>query len=315
VKLSRRHSAYAVRPVASWIDRLAASENVAHSYLTGRSIQAMARKSVRPIDDSARLPRAVAVWDILAHRTLAGHPIPANIVLITRSQELIAGASMVLIDAADRAGILDPSERLTPAIAEAGRAWSSLANRWGDLVVPGSRHDPKLVHAAAEVRAAFRELTLASADVIATRPGLDRATAATLQAVEAGAELAHVVAEKADSPKLTGPARALSIRANDDLAAGLATPNADDADAVWVAVADIQDNRVVPIPPPVAETLRAAGAAAVDATSTASAIAIAHSTATEPRYGDNAPQADVPRPRKEHAHRPTPRTSSAAPRR
>lgn len=212
------------------------------------------------------------------------------------------------------------SERLAPAIAEAGRAWSSLANRWGDLVLPGSRHDTKLVHAAAEVRAAFRELThdtttLASADVIATRPGLDRATAATLRAVEAGAELAHVVAEKADNPNLTGPARALSIRANNDVEAGLATPNADDADVVWVAVADIQANRLVPIPRPIAEILHAASTAAVDATTTASAIATAHSTANEPHHGDTAPQADVLPPRDEYARRPAPRASSAAPRR
>jgi hypothetical protein len=72
-----------------------------------------------------------------------------------------------------------------------------------------------LVRAAAEVRAALRELTqdattLARPEVIATRVSLDQATAATLRAIESGLELAHVVAEKADNHNLTGPARALS---------------------------------------------------------------------------------------------------------
>lgn len=32
-----------------------------------------------------------------------------------------------------------PSDRLAPAIAEAGRAWSSLASRWGDLTPSDAR--------------------------------------------------------------------------------------------------------------------------------------------------------------------------------
>jgi hypothetical protein len=39
----------------------------------------------------------------------------------------------VLVDAAQLASKLDVSDRLTPAIAEAGRAWSHLASRWSDL--------------------------------------------------------------------------------------------------------------------------------------------------------------------------------------
>jgi hypothetical protein len=75
---------------------------------------------------------------------------------------------------------------------------------------------------AAEVRAAYRELThasttMASLEVIATRPSLEPATRATLHALESGAELAYVVGEKADTPDLTGPARALSIRAHNDV--------------------------------------------------------------------------------------------------
>ena len=81
---------------------------------------------------------------------------------------------------------------------------------------------------AAEVRAAYRELThasttLASLDVIAARPGLLPGIDATLHTLESSSELAYVVAEKAGAPNLTGPARALSIRAHNDIEAGLAT--------------------------------------------------------------------------------------------
>src|SRR3546814_10424937 len=80
-----------------------------------------------------------------------------------------------------------------------------------------------------------------------------------------------VVAEKADTPNLTGPARALSRRAHNDVEAGLATPPVE-GDVVWVSPADILAKRLVPLPPPVAETLRAASDATIDATSSASAV-------------------------------------------
>ncbi|NHA01272.1 hypothetical protein G5V59_19280 [Nocardioides sp. W3-2-3] len=99
---------------------------------------------MRPVDDPGRLAQALANWDIQTHRTLARVLEPANILLITRAQGLIAGASMVLADAAAAAGALERSDRLVPAIAEAGRSWSNLASRWGDLVPPGARIEEPL---------------------------------------------------------------------------------------------------------------------------------------------------------------------------
>ncbi len=95
--------------------------------------------------------------------------------------------------------------------------------------------------------------------------------AATLGALEAGSELAHGVAEKADAPNLTGPARPLSRRAHNDIEAGLATPDPD-GDIVWVSPADILAKRIVPLPPPVAEALRRASAATIDAARWAASI-------------------------------------------
>jgi hypothetical protein len=281
VQLAQHHSPYAIAPAGVWVDRMSACENTARSYLTDGFAQALAGEAMRPVDAPGRLAQALASWDIQSHRALARDLEPSNIVLITRTQGLIAGASMVLVEAAATAGILEPSDRLVPAIAEAGRSWNNLASRWGDLAPPGARLEHPLARAAAEVRAAYRQIThatttLASPQVIATRPGLPQATMATLRAIEAGSELAHVVVEKADVPNLVGPARALSRRAHNDVEAGLVTTPAK-GDVVWVPPAHILAKRVVPLPPPVTEALRSAGDATTEASSTASAIATIHS--------------------------------------
>ena len=275
IHLAQHHSPYAIAPIGAWIDRISACEKTARGYLSDRFAQALAGEATRPINDPGRLAQALAHWDIQTHRALARDLEPSNILLIARTQGLIAGASMVLVDAAAAAGVLEPSERLVPAIAEAGRSWCNLASRWGDLAPPGARLEEPLARAAAEVRATYRQIThdkttLASPEVIAGRPGLPQSVLATLRAIEAGSELAVVVAEKADED-LVGPARALSRRAHNDVEGGLATPPAD-GDVVWVSPADILAKRLVPLPPPVAETLRQASNATIDATSSASAV-------------------------------------------
>jgi len=278
IELNQRHSPYAVPPTTEWIRRMAVSEAAAGRYLDGRFTQALRGEANRPIEDDTRISRALAGWDIQAHRTLASDAWPTNMILIARTQGLIAGAAMVLVDAAQLAGHLEPNDRLSPAIAEAGRAWSNLASRWGDLTAPNARLDPDLMRTAAEVRAAYRELThasttMASLDVIANMPGLKRGTGATLHALESASELAYVVAEKSDVPGLTGPARALSIRAHNDIELGLAAPHPD-GDVVWVSPADILAQRPVPVPRPVRDALRKASTATASATSNAAASAM-----------------------------------------
>lgn len=277
VQLAQHHSPYAIAPTGVWIDRMAACENTARSYLTDRFPEALAGEVSRPVDDPGRLAQALANWDIQSHRALARDPVPSNVLLITRTQGLIAGASMVLVVAAATAGVLEPSDRLVPAMAEAGRSWSNLASRWGDLTPPGARLEEPLARAAAEVRAAYRQIThdnttLATPQVIAARPGFPQASVATLRVIEAGAELAHVVAEKGGASNLAGPARALSRRAHNDVEAGLASP-ATEGDLVWVSPADILARRIVPVPRPVQEALAQSSATLVAASSAAAAAA------------------------------------------
>jgi hypothetical protein len=282
IPLSGIHTAYAVPPIVAWTQRAARCENLAHNYLAGQFVTAAHGEARRSADDHDRIPRALARWDIQAHRTLAQEPSPANLVLITHSQSLIAGASLVLLDAVELAPSHDVEEaphleRARPAIANAAASWSQLGSRWHDLAKPSDRLDPALAQAAAEVRAAYRELThdvttQASPEDIATRPGLGRGVAASLDALAAASELAHGVAEQADRNDLTGPARALSHRAHNDVEAGHATAGPD-SDQVWVSPADIIAKHLVPLPPPVAEGLLRVSSEVTHAATTASAAA------------------------------------------
>jgi hypothetical protein len=264
IQLSGLHTAYAVQPTVAWVQRAARCENLAHTYLAGRFVTAAHGEATRSVDDHDRMPRALAWWDIQAHRTLAHDPSPANLVLIARSQSLIAGASLVLLDAAEVGESRDVEEALhyqqvRPTITRTATSWSRLGSRWHDLTRPADRLDPALARAASEVRAAYRELThhvttQASPEDIATHPGLTRGFAASLDALVSAGGLAYGVAEQAERSDLAGPARALSRRAHDDVEAGRATVGRDE-EQVWVSPADIVAKRLVPLPPPVVENL------------------------------------------------------------
>jgi hypothetical protein len=103
IPLSSIHTAYAVPPTGAWIQRAARCKSLAHTYLAGRFVTAAHGEAARSADDQDRIPRALARWELQAHRTLAHDPSPANLDLITRSQALITAASITLSGAADNA--------------------------------------------------------------------------------------------------------------------------------------------------------------------------------------------------------------------
>ena len=138
IPLSGIHTAYAVPPTVAWMQRAARCESLAHHYLAGRFVTAAHGKAARSADDHDRISRALDGWDVQAHRTLAHDPSAANLVLITRSQSLIAGASLALLDAVERGQIHDVDEalhfeRALPAVTGAAASWSHLGSRWHDL--------------------------------------------------------------------------------------------------------------------------------------------------------------------------------------
>lgn len=230
IPLSATRSPYVVGSTARWLQRIGACERAAGDYLAHRFPEQVAGEATTPHDDPTRLRQALASWDIQVHRSLAAHPTPANLVLASRTQGLIGDTSVVLLHAGAQSGALpspDALDRLAPAIEDAKHAWNELASRWRDLCLPNDRLDPALARAAGEVRAAYGEFThdkttLATPATIATQPALAEAVQASLDALEAAAELAHVVSDKANDPDLTGPARALSLRAHNDIEAAVA---------------------------------------------------------------------------------------------
>ena len=175
IPLSAIHTAYAVPPTVAWLQRATRCENLAQHYLAGRFVTAAHGEATRPADDYDRLPRALARWDIQAHRTLAHDPSAANLVLITRSQALITGASLALLDAAEpgQNHAVDEAPHLgraRAAITHAAASWSQLGSRWHDLTRASDRLDPALARAAAEVRAAFRDSPTTSPPRRAQKP-------------------------------------------------------------------------------------------------------------------------------------------------
>jgi hypothetical protein len=136
IPLSSIHTVYAVPPTLAWMQRATRCENLAHSYVVGRFVTAAYGEAAPSPDDHVRIPRALARCDIQAHRTLAHDPSAANLVLITRTQSLIAGASLTLFAAVAyvRSHDIDATphlDRAHPAVARARGilepAWLTLA--------------------------------------------------------------------------------------------------------------------------------------------------------------------------------------------
>lgn len=286
---------YAVAPTTTWVRRMSATEAAAASFAPhGRLPGLLNGEQPNPPQDTSRLTRALAQWDVQAHRGLVSPEWRDNMALIARTEALIIGTAMVLVTAAAAIGKLDLSPRLRPALDRAGTAWNDLGGRWDDLTSVNVRPSPQILLAAGEIRAATRALThdgatMATPHAIATRPGLHEGLQALQHDLEHADELAYAVAEKATTPGLTGRARALSIRAHNDIEAGrVAAP---EGDVVWVSPTDILAGHMIAAPPPVTEALQASSEALVQA-ATVVGVVVAPSqfiVANGPRDQHSAP--------------------------
>lgn len=264
-RISATHAPDLIESAAGAAQRIGACERTAGAYLGRRFPEQLAGEASEAVDPR-RLRRALATWDIQAHRTLAAHPAPANLVLACATYARIADTSALLLHAAAAGGAALPSpDALRSSVEAAAQAWAELGNRWRDLTLPHDRLDPALARAAGEARAAYRELSLQGTGPVrptmkATGPGIAEALHATLEALEASTDLAYVVNEKAHDPNMTGPARTLSLRAHNDAEqAREAQPrNQRNHDVLWITPRDIHAHKLVPLPGPVADRLRAA---------------------------------------------------------
>lgn len=236
-------------------NRLAAFEQLAGAYVARTYPQGLqGEHRFTPAPD--RLAEALACWDVVAHRGLTLNPNSANLMLLAQTQTMITGTSHVLLQAGSRAGYLPDGEtRLSPALDAAHAAWAATARAWTELTPPSQRRPTvEMSAAAAEARAALRELThdrtgAASPTAIAARADLARVEAAVAQSLVAGVDLAHLMRDTLDSTTLHGSARAINALS---MATDPATAETDKDlghDAAYVNPRDIAGNRSVQFSP------------------------------------------------------------------
>lgn len=273
VATSPTRAPFVVAPIASWVRRLEGCERAAVDYLA--RADGHTPRSTREVSgddaDPDRLSRALAFWEVHAHRLVAKHPTPADLTLVARTQLDLARSVHALLPrlpggVTSEEGVdgsywgsappQDPSQALG-AVEESRRAWALVATRWKDLAPVGAPPAALLLEASAELRAALSQATTTNGVF-----GLSASEAAVVvrAAVRGAAELAPEVANQAARLDLTGPARALSRRvcAESDLrqvhdGRGVIGPG---RDTVWVLPADIAANRMVPVPRPLVDALR-----------------------------------------------------------
>ena len=200
----------------------------------------------------------LAAWEIQAHRTLASHPDPADLVRVARVQALIATTTVVVGEAGARRGEIDAGviERLTPALENTQLAWSRSARRWAELTTPASRTDPALVEAASQLRAAIgrhvaNQTGWATPDQIAGRIDLP-ATAMTLHRSWLPASSWPYITREiaADHPGLAAPARVIAMRAQGEAEVAIEQGETRFEGARWVTPHQIAANQVIPLPEP-----------------------------------------------------------------
>src|SRR5215217_5231907 len=207
---------------------------------------------------TTRLGTALAAWEIQAHRTLASHPDPADLVRIARVQALIATTTGVLNEAAARRGEVDAGviERGARALENTELAWSRSARRWAELTTPASRTDPALVEAASQLRAAIRAAVAnqtgwATPDEIAGRIDLPTTAMTLHRSLLAGVELAYVTREiAADHPGLAAPARVIAMRVQGEAEVAIEQGETRFEGVRWVTPQQLAANQVVPVPEP-----------------------------------------------------------------
>jgi hypothetical protein len=277
-----------VESARGMIARFDAIEQLAAGSMAARRSNAADQPATGRQLPAIRLAAALAAWQIQAHRTLANHPDPADLVRAARVQALIATTTVVVSEAAGRRGEIHARaiDRLTPALENAQLAWSRSARRWAELTTAASRTDPALVEAASQLRAAIsaavaNQTGWATPDQIAGRIDLP-ATAMTLhRSLVAGVELAYVTREiAADHPGLAAPAQVIAMRAQGDAEVAIEPGETRFEGVRWVMPRQIATNQIIPLPEPARRGLVNAATDVTRATNQAVAAA-AHLRPTE----------------------------------
>lgn len=149
-----------LRVLAALVDRLTAFEELAGRYVTSHPVTMAALGEVRAEQPLGRLASALQHWDAQVHRTFGTAVDLPDVVRVARVDAMVAAATGSLAEAAGELGVADaPSAaRLTATASNVEVVWTELADVTGHFVGPDARTDPLLVRAAAQIRAAVRDV-------------------------------------------------------------------------------------------------------------------------------------------------------------
>jgi hypothetical protein len=250
-------------------DRLGAVERLAGSYLRARWPAALSGEHRDPVD-ATRLERALARWDVQAHKTLAAPPVAANLLYTAKVERDLPVATAIVTAAAATRGLIDArqqAERLRPALAGLEQSWTQLGTDLAHLTGRHRRLDPELLLAGNELRAALRAIThdstgVATPAAIADRTDLTVAIGSLQRSITTAVDLGHVLSDALQDPELT-------VSATGAYALAAATSSASERLGSWVDVGDIHHDRPVTPPPPVRQALEARAASVTAAAATA----------------------------------------------
>jgi hypothetical protein len=256
--LAERPTALEITTAQVMIARFDGFEQLAGAYLFGLPPTRANPDQVREAAPATRLETALAAWEVQAHRTLANHPDPADLVRVARVQALITSTTSVLTEAAARKDHIDGDimQRLSPVLEANQVAWSRAAKRWGELTNPTSRTDPALVGAASEVRAAIAAAATnptgwATPDQLASRVDLPKTVKTLHLSMVASIDIAYVVRDTAaDHPGLTAPARIIAMRAQGEAEIAIEQGETRYEGVTWTTRSQIAANQLIPLPEP-----------------------------------------------------------------
>lgn len=299
-------AAKSLRQVRAALEHTAAFEQLAGSVVS-RTYPNDLTGEHRDPPAAGRLAQAVADWDIVSHRVLVDSTHTADLLLAARTQALILAGSNALLRGSVAAGHVEQEhyrDRLDPALVIAQARWESIARIWAKLTpVSHRRTDHELACASGEVRAALREVLVdgavaSSAAVMAQRTDINRVPSLVGQVLAANLDLAHLVDDVAEDPRMTGAARAVNTMAIAARRQSSHTPVIidDSPHKATVTPQDLLANRAVLLPVVVRAEVVDASGALVDAAGAAMSAGAQLGTTTSQLQHGGEPSTRVGRP-------------------
>ena len=214
-----------------------ASEQIARSFIGPQ-------RTLDPGSATERLHRAIAIWDVEAHRAMLHHRSTMVLHALARMQAVTNAAFGVFVSNAVGSGHLDAlaAERIAPALESLPHSWDAVGNATEDFAWATRPLPPAFINAAETLRTELdRAVDLATPTEQAAMVDAIKLHAASSMAVAASAQ------DLLTTRELRGPARAVARLLAE------ARPNQISA---LVSPTDIYYGRSVPLPHEIREILK-----------------------------------------------------------